>query len=360
MAVNKLMTPRPAITFPMMAIMMNAETFPTTTTRTDRTSPEMIGREGRRVQISARSRYRARGMTFACEQCGASVELSGVSSARCPYCASPSVVERAPPGRPRPAYMVAFGNDEQHARAILARWLGRKPWFADGSIARAQVDALRGVYVPAYLYSAVAHTTYSVSIGEHYEDTEEVEETDAEGKKTKRTRTITRTEHRPLAGLHVGYITDVVVSGSAGLANRELEAVEPFDLRQLRRHAPELVSGWIAEDFARDHAECIASSRTEALDDIGARLRRFMPGDSYSDLTWSTKLSWEAMEPILVPVWIAAARYRDDRPPLRIVINGQTGAVHGDVPIVWWRVMIAVLVLAAVGAAIYLLWRQPS
>ena len=298
-------------------------------------------------------------MTFACEQCGASVDFSGVSSARCPYCASPSVVERAPaPGRPLPAYMVAFGNDEPRAREILARWLRRKPWFADGSIASASVDALRGVYVPAYLYSAVAHTTYSASIGEHYEETEETTSTDSDGKTTTSTRTVTRTEHCPLAGLHVGYITDVVVSGSAGLANAELEAVEPFDLRQLRRHAPELISGWIAEDFARSQDECYASSRTEALDAIGSRLRRFMPGDSHSDLTWSTKLSWEAMEPILVPVWIAAARYRPDKPPLRIVINGQTGAVHGDVPIVWWRVMLAVLVVAAIGVGVYFLWRS--
>ena len=298
-------------------------------------------------------------MTHACEQCGASVDFAGVSSARCPYCASPSVVERAPaPGRPLPAYMVAFASDEPRAREQMASWLGRRRWFSDGAIARAQVDALRGVYVPAYLYSAVARTQYSASIGEHYEETEEYEDTDSEGKKTTRTRTVTRTEYRPLAGLHVGYITDVVVSGSAGLGDRELDAVEPFDLRQLRRHAPELISGWIAEDFARVEADCLASSRTEALDEIGTRLRRFMPGDSHSDLSWSTKLSWEAMEPILVPMWIAAARYRDDRPPLRVVINGQTGAVHGDVPTAWWRVVLAVLGALALGAAAYYLWSR--
>jgi hypothetical protein len=297
-------------------------------------------------------------MTYACEQCGASIDFAGVSSARCPYCASPSVVERAPaPDRPQPAFVLAFASDEAVARKTLASFLGRRRWFSDGAIARAQVDALRGVYVPAYLYSAVARTTYSALIGEHYEETETYEERDSDGKTVTRTRTVTRTEHCPLSGLHTGYITDVVVSGSRGLGDRELDAVEPFDMRQLRRHAPEIVSGWIAEDFGRAQADCMQESRTEAMDEIGQRLRRFMPGDSYSDLAWSTKLSWEAMEPVLVPMWIAAARYRDDKPPLRVVINGQTGVVHGDVPTSWVRVVVAVLVVLALGAAAFFLLR---
>lgn len=297
-------------------------------------------------------------MTYACEQCGASVDFSGVSSARCPYCASPSVVERAPaPDRPRPAFVLGFATEEPHARQILSDFFGRRRWFADGAIARAQVHGLRGVYVPAYLYSAVARTTYSALIGEHYEETETYEERDSEGKMVTKTRTVTRTEHCPLAGTHTGYITDVVVSGSRGLGDRELDAVEPFDMRQLRRHTPEIVSGWIAEDFGRAQADCMQESRTEAMDEIGQRLRRFMPGDSYSDLTWSTKMSWEAMEPILVPMWIAAARYRDDKPPLRVVINGQTGAVFGHVPTSWLRVVIFVLVLIGLGVGLFFLFR---
>jgi hypothetical protein len=301
-------------------------------------------------------------MTFACEQCGASVDFAGVSSARCPYCASPSVVERAPaPGLPQPSFVIAFASDEARARTTLKEFLGRRRWFSDGAISRAQVDALRGVYVPAYLYSAVARTTYSALIGEHYEETEEYTERDSEGKTVTKTRTVTRTEHCPLAGLHTGYITDVVVSGSKGLGDRELDAVEPFDMRQLRRHAPAIVSGWIAEDFGRVGADCMAEARTEAMDEIGVRLKRFMPGDSHSELAWSTKLSWEAMEPVLVPMWIAAARYRDDKPPLRVVINGQTGAVHGDLPTSWVRVVAAIVVaLAVIAGIIYLVTRHPS
>jgi hypothetical protein len=212
------------------------------------------------------------------------------------------------------------------------------------------------VYVPAYLYSAAAHTEYTASIGEHYTETETRETTDADGKTRRDTRTVTRTEYRALSGRHVGYVTDVLVSASAGLADAELSAIEPFDYLQLRRYAPALISGWIAEEFSRGGDDCRRASRDAALDEVGLRLRRFMPGDSHSDLAWRTSVAWESLAPVLVPVWVLAVRYRDDRRPLRVVINGQTGAIAGKVPLAWWKVALAAAVLAAVAAVIAWLW----
>ena len=168
------------------------------------------------------------------------------------------------------------------------------------------------------------------------------------GKRVTKTRTVTRTEYRSLAGHHLGYITDVIVSASVGLSNAELSRVEPFDLKQLRRFSPALVSGWIHEEFSRGAKECQQASHGEAVDEVGSRLRRFMPGDSYSDLAWKTMVEWESLEPILVPVWVLALRYRGDKPPLRVVINGQTGKISGKVPLSWWKVAIPIaLVLGA-------------
>jgi len=78
-----------------------------------------------------------------------------------------------------------------------------------------------------------------------------------------------------------------------------------------------------------------------------------MPGDSYSDLTWRTSVDWESLDPILVPVWVFAVRYRGDKPPLRVVINGQTGKVHGKAPLSWWKITIAItLALIAIATIV--------
>jgi hypothetical protein len=296
--------------------------------------------------------------TFTCGQCGASLSFSGVRTQTCPYCASPNFVERPPAAhRPRPALAIAFTGDAAVARRRLDLWLGSRTWFADARIKRARVEDLRGVYLPAYLYSAVAQTDYTAAIGEQYTETETYKVKDAQGNKRTETRSVTRTEYRPLAGRHVGYVTDVVVSASAGLGHAELHAIEPFDFLQLRRFSPAVISGWITEEFSRDADDCRRASRGEAIDEIGQRLRAFMPGDSHSDLAWRTRVEWESLDPILVPVWVFAVRYRDDRPALRVVINGQTGAIAGKVPLAWWKVALALVVAAAVAIAIALAWQ---
>jgi hypothetical protein len=291
--------------------------------------------------------------TFACGQCGASLAFAGVRTQTCPYCASPNFVERPPAAnQPQPELVVAFTGDAAGARRQLDDWLGSRTWFADARLRRARVEDLRGVYVPAYLYSAVAHTGYTASIGEHYTETETVQTRDKDGNKKAETRSVTHTEYRALSGHHVGYITDVIVSASAGIADRDLQAILPYDLLHLRRYTPAVVTGWIAEEFSRDADDCRRASRGEAVDEVGLRLRRFMPGDSHSDLSWRTSVQWETLDPILVPVWVFAVRYRDDRPPLRVVINGQTGAIAGKVPLMWWKIALAVAVLGALVAAI--------
>ena len=295
---------------------------------------------------------------WTCDQCGAALAFDGVRSEVCAFCASPNIVQREPShDQPAPRFAVAFAGDHAWARRHLASWLGRRRLFADSALARARVEDLRGVYVPAYLYSSIAHSEFTAEIGEHYYETETYEE---EAKKSIRywdrgewkdkevsetvtkTRTVTRTEYRPLAGRHVGYVTDVIVSASRGLSDETLRGLEPYDLRHLRAFTPALTAGWIHEEYARSRTACEGAARTAARDAIGSELRAFMPGDSHADLAWTTRVEWESLDPLLVPVWMFAVRYREDRPALAIAINGQTGRVVGHAPVAWWKVAIAV------------------
>lgn len=298
--------------------------------------------------------------TFACGHCGASLAFEGVRTETCPYCASPNFVERpAAAGQPDPQFVITFVGDAAVARGALDRWLGSRTMFADSALRRAAVEDMRGIYVPAYLYSAVAHTDYHAQIGEHYTETETYKVKTPDGKIETRTRTVTRTEYRPLSGYHVSYVTDVVVSASRGLSDRELGHIEPFDWKQMRRFDHALVSGWIAEEFSRPADECERASRDEAVEQVGTKLRRFMPGDGFSDLTWRTSVAWESFDPVLVPVWVLALRYREDKEPVRVVINGQTGKAFGKVPLSAWKVALGIAVLLAVIAAIvYLLYTR--
>lgn len=297
-----------------------------------------------------------RALDVSCQNCGASLVVSNdVRTTQCPYCASPQIVLRPPsPNRPLPTFTIPFAVGEQPARERVLGWLKTRGFFRDPKLKTASITDMRGVYVPAYLYAAVAHSTYRADIGENYQETETYTTTDSKGNSVTRTRTVTKTEWRPLSGAHSSYVMDVVVTASRGLPNAELEAVEPFDLRQMRRYDDAFISGWIAEEPTVSWSDCMQMARGEALQKVGAVLARFMPGDSHRGLTHSTRLEHETADGIYVPVWVLAAMHDPRKPPVRIVMNGQSGAIFGRAPLSALRITVAVVVALVVIVGIVL------
>jgi hypothetical protein len=291
-----------------------------------------------------------------CPSCGAQLVVEpSMRTTRCPYCAAPNVVERPPAsGVPEPVFALGFTVTHGAAKEHVARWLKTRSRFTRSGIRTAEPGEVRGVYVPAYLYSVLAHSRFQASIGEDYQE-QETYTTTENGKTVTRTRTVTRTEWRSLGGELKGYVADVLVTASTGLRNDELEALEPFDLRGLARYTPALISGWVTEEPSLTHAQCLTQARKEAEDLVGERLGRFMPGDSHRELEHQSRLEWEALDVCLLPVWVLAVRYAEGEAPLRVLVNGQTGEVVGKAPLSVWKVTAAVLAVLGVVAVVWLL-----
>lgn len=292
------------------------------------------------------------GTTLQCEGCGAQIQVAaGLRTAKCPYCASPAVIERpTDPSRPEPTFILGFVVTEEVARATARKWL-RRAWFAPSAFRRADLADVRGMYLPAYLYTAEAHARYDASIGENYVVVETYTTTDSKGRTVTRTRTRTKTEWRELTGEWAAFVDDVIVTSSRGLPNDELEAIEPFDLRALMRFSPAVLAGWIAEDPSLSPTACMQQARQEAEAGIGQRLAAHMPGDKHRDLQFRFTLKNENLELVMLPVWVLAVRHAADRPPVRLVVNGQTGKLHGRAPKSWVKIVgLVVLVLGAIAA----------
>jgi hypothetical protein len=86
-------------------------------------------------------------------------------------------------------------------------------------------------------------------------------------------------------------------------------------------------------------------------------LRRFLPGDTLRVLKHHTRFKTESLDLTLLPLWVFAIRYRPGKPPVRFVVNGQTGKVHGSAPVSWTRVAVmAAAVLGLLGLAAVVGW----
>ena len=105
-------------------------------------------------------------MHIGCGECGAGLEVGDAQrTAQCPYCGSPNVIAKpAPPDRPLPELVAPFVLPRENALATARRWV-KGSWPAPGTFRSANVEEVRGVYVPTYLFTAVAHSRYSASIG---------------------------------------------------------------------------------------------------------------------------------------------------------------------------------------------------
>lgn len=288
----------------------------------------------------------AASLTLDCQHCGATLVVEAQHrTAKCLYCASPTVVERPPtPNRPDPTFALGFVVTPERALGIARKWV-KKPWLAPQAFRRTTPSEIRGLYVPTYLYSAEVHSEYQAQIGENYTVTETYTTTDSKGNTVTRTRTRTETEWRSLSGRHATYVADRVVTASRGIPNDELEAIEPFDLRAMHRYTPKIISGWAAEEPSMLLQECTELARGEALAEVGRQLEGFMPGDKHHGLSYRSWMQQEHLAMTLVPVWVLPVRYAADKPVVRLLVNGQTGRIYGKAPRSWLKVLLLVLAL---------------
>lgn len=289
-----------------------------------------------------------------CESCGAVVSVEkGRLTARCLFCDAPSVISRPAGEKGRPVFALGFSVEREEAARAVQRWISRQK-MAPFGLKRAAAERVTGVYLPAYLYSATAQSDYQASIAEKYETL---------GIKDKSDHGVTvgsreETEYRDLAGRRVAYVADILVTASRNVTNEELAAIEPFDLGRLRRYSPGLVAGWIAEEPSIGREECLRLARAEVESAIPGALRSFMPGDGVRLLRHATQFIEESLDAILVPVWVFGIRYHPRKPPLRIVVNGQTGTVKGNVPFslgkvaAWAGAVLCLLILARLGLSL--------
>ena len=273
-------------------------------------------------------------LALACPHCGAVVAVPAADrTATCLYCATPGMVER-PAAEERAQLVIPFSIGEATAISSVQRWLGTRGFFAPRGLRAAVLEKPRGVYLPVGLFSALQHSTWEASICENR-------------------GTDSPDLWWPLSGEHSSWVTDIVVTASKGLSNEELQRIEPFRLDELRRLTPEALAGWAAEEPSRSDEEVLSLGREEALRMVYAKLVRFMPGDGHRDLKSSTEWAHETNDRALMPVWVLVAGYDAQRPLLRVLVNGQTGAVGGDpVPSSGLKIALVVLLCLAVVAGV--------
>lgn len=283
----------------------------------------------------------------ACPNCAAQVEFDpNTHAAECPFCATPVVTETGTHRHIKPRAVLPFELAERDAQKAMVEWLGGR-WFAPNGLQdyAKKGRKMSGIYVPHWTYDADTKTSYTGQRGKIYYETRTV----VRDGKTRQQR-VAKTHWTGVGGRVARFFDDVLVLGSRSLPKAYTDALAPWDLTALVPYAPEYLAGFRAEGYTIDLEDAFTEARAKMDAQITRDIRFDIGGDKQRITSAKTQISDVTFKHILLPVWMAAYKYRGRT--YRFVVNGQTGSVKGERPYSAIKIAIAVIVGLIVAAAI--------
>ena len=249
-----------------------------------------------------------------CTGCGAVVLLEDkLVTDRCPYCSThlenkPESAENMIP----PESLLPFAVEQRKARAAFEQWIAGL-WFAPTELKKlADLGQLSGVYVPFWTYDSMTYTQYIGQRGDDYEDTENYTEQDANGNSVTKSRSVTRTNWTRVSGEVQHFFDDVLIWPSKSMPDQLVATLEPWDLDALESFKPEFLSGFKTERYAVDLEDGFGQAQ-QVMDVTIRQLCCKDIGGNHQQLSEvATKHLGVTFKHLLLPVWVASYRYRND------------------------------------------------
>lgn len=282
-----------------------------------------------------------------CPNCAAEVEFDpDTHAAECPFCATPVVTDTGTHRHIKPRAVLPFAMTERDAQKAMVDWLGGR-WFAPNGLQEYAKKGrkLSGIYVPHWTYDADTKTSYTGQRGKIYYETRTVMR---DGKRHQ--QRVAKTHWSGVGGRVARFFDDVLVLASKSLPKAYTDALAPWDLTALAPYAPEYLAGFRAEGYTIPLEDGFIEARRRMDAQITRDIRFDIGGDKQRITSAQTQVSDVTFKHILLPVWMAAYKYRGRT--YRFVVNGQTGTVKGERPYSTVKITLAVIAGLLVAGAI--------
>ena len=293
-----------------------------------------------------------------CDNCGGETVLEANDvSTRCVYCGSPQVVTTSELPGIKPESVMPFKLSSKEAKKQFKRWISKRFWAPNAIKKDHKIDEkLKGLYVPHWTYDASTISQYNGLAGEHYMVPQQYT-VNVNGRNEVRTRMVQKTRWFPVSGSYADFADDVLLNDSTNLDDAIITHIQPFQLDQLKLYNPAYLVGFAAEKYAKGVKELWKKAKViianQIKNGIYMQILSNPRADVVGQLNIQTDYNKITYKHILLPIWISAYTFK--RKLYKFYINGQTGEVQGKAPTSAWKVLLAVIITAAVIYGIYLL-----
>ena len=244
-----------------------------------------------------------------CNSCGATlIADENTMSTMCPFCGSPALITRRMTREFKPDYIIPFKIDKDQAKTIAKNWLNTRSYVPWGFKNKCRLTNMTALYVPFWLLDCVVHS-----------------EMGGTGKNGGRAL-----EVNAKMAYHV---KGVPFDASVKIANKLMEAIEPYDYKDMVRFESKYLQGFYADKY--DQVPTDITNRIVrridkfSRDEIGIISHRYQEFEvrSEKNLTWMSDAS---VKYCLLPVWFMTVEFEGST--YQFAINGQTGEASGQVP----------------------------
>ncbi len=282
---------------------------------------------------------------YRCPSCGAELICDDTTAATsCPYCGNPTVVPGQFAGK-KPDYLIPFRMEKTAAAEALKKHYKGKKFLPKSFSSGNHIEEIKGVYVPFWLFDGKAEAKLRFRGTKEHRYTSGDEE-------------VTVTEHYRVVREGSVAFERVPADGSTKMPDAHMDAIEPFDYRDLKPFSTAYLPGFLADKYDVDAENCAqrANSRIH---------------QSTVDTFAATAMGYNTLEPeltdiqllqgevkyALLPVWLLSTKWSGK--DFLFAMNGQTGKLIGDLPVdkgkFWaWFAGISLPLMAILGAIFFI------
>lgn len=250
---------------------------------------------------------------YSCTACGGELAVNDVeASTFCPYCGQPTIVFQRISQELRPNRILPFKLSKEQVANHVREHFGKITYAVD-EIKNFNLEKIRGIYIPFWIYDVYYHDTRTyVGMKKYSSD---------------------NTEKATFIREAECYFSEIIVDASSALDNSETQLLAPFYFEELRPFQPEYLSGFYA-DISDETNKSLTEAAFAQADLLFSQELVKSIGEDGGIMLYKKESNPNAeirkAEYVLLPVWFLTFRYKDE--PYTILVNGQTGKIVGLAP----------------------------
>jgi len=154
----------------------------------------------------------------------------------------------------------------------------------------------------------------------------------------------------------MNYFDDVLVPATNSVSRNKLEALEPWDIENLKPYDSQFLVGFKAENYQITLRQGFSEGKKKMARVIRRDIKRNIGGDKQSIRQVYTQYDNTRFKHILLPCWVSA--YRFNGKTYQFLVNARTAEVQGERPVSWVKVIFTmILVLGFVAVLINTDWK---